>query len=163
MAENELKVEDYLNLLRKIAHSYTRTCPTMDFDDLFQEACLAFLKSYHKYDPSKGAPTTFITMVVTSSLNNMVAKERKWAERNMLYDPEFFDVAQPEYEQEWKEMLSELSPEAQYICWMVPRMEEELPKSAKKCRKIIANHLQRKRWNIKKIWKCTNEIQKMLV
>jgi len=53
------KIEDYLDLLRKIAWSFHKTTG-VEYDELFGEACLSYCENIKKYKRSKGAVTTFV-------------------------------------------------------------------------------------------------------
>ena len=57
----KLNLEANVDLIRKIVHSYIRTYPDLEFDDLFSEACLA-LENQHRYDPTRGKETTLSGM-----------------------------------------------------------------------------------------------------
>ena len=59
-----------INLIRKIAWSFHRTTGH-DWDDLFQEAALAYLEALHRYDPTKGNNlSTFMWSHISKSLTN---------------------------------------------------------------------------------------------
>lgn len=70
----------HINLLRKIAWSFHQTSK-LDFDDLFQEAYLAYDKALKNYDPDKGKLTTFIWYCIHSHLKNYLKEENKYHNR----------------------------------------------------------------------------------
>ena len=49
----------HLNLIRKIAWSFHKTTG-LDWDELFQEATLSYLKALKTYDKKRGAITTYV-------------------------------------------------------------------------------------------------------
>ena len=66
-----------LNLIRKIAWSFHSTTG-LDWDDLFQEAALAYFEALNQYDPSRGKITTFMWYTITNHLKNYLKKQQKW-------------------------------------------------------------------------------------
>jgi hypothetical protein len=66
-----------LNLIRKVAWSFHRTT-RIDFDELVQEAALAYYASSQRYDKSKGSYSTFIWWAITNHLKNFVKKEKRF-------------------------------------------------------------------------------------
>jgi RNA polymerase sigma factor (sigma-70 family) len=159
---DKINIEKHLNWLRKIAHSYHRTYPELEFDDLFSEACLACLKELPKYNPSRGSETTFLALVAKSHLDNILTKERRWKERNIYCLEDISDIPAPEYDYEWEEFISNLSPEAQYLCNIIQQEEEISIKRPKKSHKKMIEKLQKMGWETPKIWKTTKEVKSKL-
>lgn len=64
--------------------------PYWDFDELLSEATLAYISAIPKYDPEKGAKSTFIWRVVTNQLYTYLGacKRDKEKEVNTLHDEE---------------------------------------------------------------------------
>lgn len=73
----EPRIEDHLNLLRKIAWSYNSTTG-IEYDELFSEACLAYCQNIKKYDHTKGAVSTFLYRSVSNSLNWFAKKYQRF-------------------------------------------------------------------------------------
>lgn len=67
---------DHLNLIRKIAWSYS-TSTQESFDDLFQEAYLVYLEQIKDYDPKRGKVTTHIWMMVHNRLTNYLRVQKR--------------------------------------------------------------------------------------
>jgi DNA-directed RNA polymerase specialized sigma subunit len=65
-----------INLLRKIAMSFSQTTG-LEFDDLFQEASLAYLEAMKTHDPSRGKITTHLWYCVENRLKNYLKEEIK--------------------------------------------------------------------------------------
>jgi len=63
-----------INLIRKIAWSFHKTTGK-DWEDLFQEASLAYLEALHSYDPSRGKISTYMWWCITSRLKSYLRKE----------------------------------------------------------------------------------------
>ena len=67
-----------LKLIRKIAWSFHSTSQ-MEWDDLFQEAALAYYESLPKYNPERGSITTFMWYVIGHHLQDYIKNEHhKW-------------------------------------------------------------------------------------
>ena len=66
-----------INLLRKLAWSFHKTTG-LDWDDLFQEAALAYFEGLQTYDPDRGAISTHIWLIVTSRLRDYLRQEQKY-------------------------------------------------------------------------------------
>ncbi len=157
-----MNIEKHMDWIRKIAHSWHNTHPELEFEDLFAQACLACVRDMPKYNPARGAETTFLAQAINSELKNMLEKETKWRATNSYYPTDVDTIADPTYtaELEWENLMAELSPEAQYICSIVQDMKEDLPThTPRKCRGIIAQVLQKSGWGTAKIWNVTREIK----
>ena len=68
-----------INLIRKIAWSFHKSTG-LDWDDLFQEAALAYLEALQSYDKRKGKLSTHAWHCIVSRLKNYWKKEREWQE-----------------------------------------------------------------------------------
>lgn len=105
-----------INLIRKIAWSFHHSTG-LDWDDLFQEAALAYLEGLNSYDSSKGKLTTHMWHCMTSKVTDYLRQEGKI---NTLLDPiEDYDFPAPNSYQ--------------------PTFFEELTKDAQEIAKIIIN------------------------
>lgn len=65
-----------LNLIRKIAMSFSLTTG-IDFDDLCQEASLAYLEAIKTYNPNKGKISTYVWHCIHNRLKNYLKQEEK--------------------------------------------------------------------------------------
>jgi len=68
-----------INLIRKIAWSFHLTTG-LEWEDLFQEASLAYCEALDKYNPERGKLTTFMWYSISTHLKNYVKKNRKHSE-----------------------------------------------------------------------------------
>lgn len=86
--------QQYEKLLHKIAWSFHRSTG-IDRDELFSEACLAFVEKIESYDPSRGAQSTYITTVVSNALRDYMQSEYKHDHDEFIdLDSSFSDVEQ---------------------------------------------------------------------
>lgn len=110
---------DY-NLCSKLAHGFAKTTG-LPYDDLFQEACLVWVKTImhsDDYDPERGTFQAYATCVLKSRLLNFVHKERQHSGPLEALPTEDHFLS-PEASQEdraifWSR-VSRLSREAQYL------------------------------------------------
>lgn len=63
-----------IDLIRKIAWSFHRTTG-LEWDDLFQEAALAYCEGLKRYTPEHGKITTFMWHTITTHLKNYLRKQ----------------------------------------------------------------------------------------
>jgi RNA polymerase sigma factor (sigma-70 family) len=119
-------LEDNLDLIRKIAWKFARQ-HGLDFDDLFQEACLACVRAYPRYNPERATFSTFLWHTATNALRDLLYKHTNFETRHLFTDDfslqeDTVAVALDEEfvaEEHFAEVWAELSPEAQEICHMV--------------------------------------------
>ena len=67
--------QDHLTMLHSIAWSYHRATG-VDVDDLFGEACLAFVSKMHLYDPARAKMSTFLYAMVKHPLLHYISKQK---------------------------------------------------------------------------------------
>lgn len=165
-------IEERLGMIRKIVWSYVRTNPGLEFDDLFSEACVAYLEATASYDIKYNTKkTTFTYHVITNRLNTVIKRETlrssKEEEAGRIFwisphnpTPEEELIA----EENWLEMLMKLSPEARALCVLLTegQMEKYLPTDKpKQCRGIIIKELREKGWKWADIWASFKEIKQI--
>lgn len=159
-----LNIENHLDLIRKIAWSYVKGNPGLEFDDLFSEACLACVEYQNKYDPKRGCESSFIWQVIHGRLSNIIGEQKKV----YPYDEIFLNGNSPEEqliaEEEWIGILNTLSPKSKQVCSLVlnrtsPYLPTDKPKT---CRGIIIKELRKQGWAWPEIWKSFREIKQVL-
>ena len=162
-----LNIENHLDLIRKIAWSYVRTHPGLEFDDLFSEACLACLEARDKFNPERGKESTFIWAIVKNALIDLCTSPTEIVDKRctscidkMCTSPEEQLIA----EEEWGCILNTLSPKSKQICSLVlnstsPYLPTDKPKT---CRGIIIKELRKQGWAWPDIWKSFREIKYVL-
>ncbi len=158
--------EEEINTIRKIVWSYSRSTG-LEFDDLYSEACLAYLEAAAAYNPERGKKSTFIWTVVQNHIRIMLKKRK----REVPVDVEVIETLlegreelDPEKivcsEECWKELLGSFSPEAQTICKLVTSTECEFDaEKPREARGKIAKELRRRGWSHGKIWAAFREIK----
>jgi len=68
------QLETNIDLIRKIAWSFHNSTGE-DWDDLFQEASLAYCEALENYNPDKGKITTYMWHCISSHLVNYLRKD----------------------------------------------------------------------------------------
>ena len=68
------QLETNIDLIRKIAWSFHNSTGE-DWDDLFQEASLAYCEALENYNPDKGKITTYMWWCISSHLVNYLRKD----------------------------------------------------------------------------------------
>jgi len=159
-------ITDDLNLIRKIAWSYTRSTG-MEFEELLSEACLAYLEAEPKYNPQRGQKSTFMYHTITNRLNNITQKEqRRNSKESSTDDWENFNLQMlsPEdkltAKERWREILGKLSPEAKLICELVKELNLPTEKP-KHCKTVIKTALKKAGWSGYKIQKTFHELKEV--
>jgi RNA polymerase sigma factor (sigma-70 family) len=75
---NNMEPEN-INLIKKIAWSFHNSTGA-DWEDLFQEAALAYYQALERYKPEQGKLTTFMWWCIHSHLKTYIKKEKKYSE-----------------------------------------------------------------------------------
>jgi hypothetical protein len=70
-------ISQNINLIRKIAWSYHQTTG-IEYDDLFQEACLAWLENKPRWNAQKGRITTFMWYCIQNHLNDYLKDQKRF-------------------------------------------------------------------------------------
>ena len=158
-----------LNLIRKIAWSYNKTTG-IDFDDLFSEACIAYLEGQSKFDPNQEVKVsltiwknTFLWEVMQSHLNSIIPKYKDsntFTHKNIAA----IDEVTPEAVALFKDQINSLSKEARAVCKMIfdsPHVFLTL-NTPKLSRGRIKTHLREIGWSWGAIWRSFREIKASL-
>lgn len=74
-------------LLKKLAWSFS-TSTGVEFDDLFQEAYIAYHEAMKSFDPKKAKLSTYVWKCVSSHLKNYVKLEKPYLEMESIETPE---------------------------------------------------------------------------
>lgn len=169
-----LKLEDHLNLIYDIVWKYFKKAPFLEFEDLVSEACLACLEAQDRYNPKRGKPSTFITVVVKNRMKDLFHKAFKVAENETAatLSPELHAILagaapSPEHDlslqESWMEKFVQLSPEAQYICHLALRPRRYMSvDTPTKYRRFLTNVLMKRGWKKAKIQRGFAEIKAVL-
>jgi len=160
-------LEQNLDLIRKIVWSYVKSNEGLEFDDLFNEACLAVLEEQHRYNPERGKKTTFTYHVVTNHFNNLLKQDKETP-----VDAEYMEALltdnEPTPEQEviaqerWEELWSSLSPEAQAVYEILANGDIYLrTDKPRESRGILLKYLRQENWGWGKIWGAFRELKEV--
>jgi len=162
-------LEKDINLVRKIAWNFHRST-SIDFDDLFSEACVAYLEAEQQYDKSRGKFPSYIYMAMTSHLMNVAEREK--AINGPISNHSFEDIEDWFYfvefspekalilTEKWEDMKQHMSPVATAICEMLfnkPAIFIQMDKP-KLARGIIRRYLRDSGWTWNSIWDGFHEI-----
>ena len=140
---------DNLGLIRKIAWSFHKSTG-LDWDDLFQEAALAYLECLQRYDPTRGKITTYMWQVITCRLLNYIKNEAKYSQPLSSMEDRIREVDTPV---EFSSLLDHLSLEAREITRIILKEQERyIQNTPEEARKEIAKTLRRQGWSWKRIW-----------
>ena len=136
-----------INLIRKIAWSFHNSTGE-EWDDLFQEASLAYCEALETYDPKKGKITTYMWWCITSHLKNYLKLQNKQTEHTCSEEE---IVIHPSAS--FKISFENLSKDAQQMAEMVlnepGKFLSETPQCARK--KIAQTAYKEKGWSWNKI------------
>lgn len=139
-------MENYTNLIRKIAISFSLTTG-IDMDDLFQEANLACLEAIKEYNPNKGRVSTYVWHCVHNHLKNYVKEEIKQKHISL-------DSIRVNKSYEFSPFFNSLSQEAIEIARLVLKKPKNFICMTKETAQLkITTDLLQKGWKWEKI--CT--------
>lgn len=164
-----------LKMIRKIVWSYVRSTG-LEYDELFSEACLAYLESLESYDPTKSKISTYLYHTVGNRLNDLWGWEKRKREKELPIPYEDFFFLEQKQEQEgfnpeklmlaeerWVELCGELSPEAMMVIEIVNSGTVYVNVDKKQeSRRNIRNKLEEVGWKQKKISETFKEIKKLI-
>ena len=94
----------HVNLIRKIAWSFHRSTG-LEWDDLFQEAAVAYYESLESYDESRGKITTHAWNCISNRLKNYLKEQEEYKARKS--EEELFSIEDVEMTRHPAEMASD--------------------------------------------------------
>ena len=136
-----------LNLIKSIAWSFAKKTG-IEFDDLFQEACIIWLEEESRFDPSKGCKkTTYMHAVLKQQLTNVLISGKYQAGNSV--ENETLNELTPEYYLSMKDMITSLPREAKMLCQMIFESPHEflISNKPKHCRGQAAKQLRKRGWS----------------
>ncbi len=171
---NEIRFEDYKNMLRKLAWSFNRTTG-LPFEDLLSSAYLAFCHSLKTYNPDKGKFSTYLYHTARTRLVDHCNVSHYWKEDMSGYQPQAPDLLEaqlklnpnyqdPESAAIFKDSIENLSSEAQEICKMIFESPQEflVVNKPKLSRGRVKEVLREMGWSWSQIWSGFREIKTAL-
>jgi len=137
-----------INLIRKIAWSF-HTTTGVEWDDLFQEAALAYCEALKNYDPERGTIAGYMWSCITSHLKDYIHEQEK--QTGHICSIEDVNI---DYPVNTTPLFESLSKEADEIVNMIlssPEIFDNLtPELAQ--RNIARILISRKRWSWRRVW-----------
>jgi len=150
------QLETNISLIRKIAWSFHNSTGE-DWDDLFQEASLAYCEALQSYDPKKGKITTYMWHCISSHLVNYL---RKQYHQNGHIEP-VEDIRTVDQPVESTPLMQSLGEDAKEIANMVLShstvFDSLSPQLAQDNISQVLFH--RKGWTLKRIRKVMQELR----
>lgn len=145
-------------LLRKIANSFSMSTG-VEFDDLFQEAYIAYHEAMKSFDPNKAKISTHLWHCISNHLKNYVKLEKPYLGMVSIEEPEVLNKSGLSVSGFW----DALSFEAQQIAKIMFQRSgfytfAKPPEREKKIRQTLI----RRGWNEKKIRVGLHELEMML-
>ena len=146
-----------INLIRKIAWSFHNTTG-YDWDDLFQEAALAYCIALKRYNPSRGKLTTYMWRTISNHLQLFITYQNKWNDKTISIEDAL--ISKPTTNPSF---LDSLGREARDIVDVILSSPAEFDAlDPKKALKTVMNKLRGKRWSAKKIEQGVKELKVVL-
>jgi RNA polymerase sigma factor (sigma-70 family) len=143
-----------LNLLKKLAQSFSFTTG-LEFDDLFQEAYIAYNKALESYDPSKSKLSTHAWNCISAHLKNYTREELKHTQAVSIECPEAINKPALSVNH-FVESLSFGTQELINIIF--DRSDKYIFEDKEKVVKKLKHTMTRRGWNDKKFSSCMKEI-----
>ena len=144
-----------VDLIRKIVWSFHSTTK-LDWDDLFQEASLAYLEALRTHDPKKGKITTHLWHVISNNLKNYIKREAR-------VNPPTSDLAEAYYKPCPQDCLWENLPTTAYdaVKIILDNQTDLNGLESKDARKRIRIILRKEGFSNTKIRKSFHSLRKM--
>jgi DNA-directed RNA polymerase specialized sigma subunit len=149
-----------LNLIRKIAWSFHHTTG-VEWDDLFQEASLAYLEAEKTFDSTNGcAFTTYAWQCCSTHLKNYIKTTER--QRCIIHDGSLCYIDDlkediPNLSQEFIDNLTEEAQELVKVILSAPKVFIEIP--PKQAKRRLAQTMIRKGWTWQKVWIGINDLK----
>jgi len=157
-------IEQMDNLAKSLAWSFARTSG-QPFEDLLSEARLALLEIAPRYDPERGAASTFAHRIISNQLREAI---RKWRRGSGSGKAVAFQIQEPQQAgTELKLMLESLSSEAAAVLDLLCHIPAEVLSMGKKetpmrMRQGLKRALREHGWTEARIRKAFEEIKGIL-
>lgn len=173
--EKEIRAEDYLDAMRKIAWSFHRTTG-LPFEDLLSATYECFVRATKSYNPEKSQFTTYLHIACRNNLINYCHSAYQMTEHNRAPNTPFLweashllseqvDYRDPEKICIMRETLRTLPEEAKMIAKMVLESPSDFlacgdrPKLA---RGAVKDKLREMGWSWSKIWQGFKDLKYVL-
>lgn len=152
--------KNYINVLHKIAWSFHHTTG-LEWEELFGEAQLAYVKAEQNYDPEKAAFSTYLFSVVTNHLLNYAFRcKRQYIVPNENPKPVHLT---PEVWYAFRESIANLGKDARIVCRMIldaPTAYASL--SQTRAERAVRNELAEAGWSERRRKAAFREIKNLI-
>jgi len=149
-----------INLIRKIAWSFHQSTG-MEFEDLFQEAYIAYDYALRTHDPKKGKITTYLWWCISAQLKRYLYKQEEYKckkyQQGVICSLEDIFINQSDSSIPFWESLSKEAQEVANLVLMSPKpfIEASKPKAQKRVKDIMS----KRGWSMRKIEFCLMELK----
>jgi RNA polymerase sigma factor (sigma-70 family) len=154
---------DNIGLIKKLARSFSLTTG-LEFDDLFQEAALAYLEGLSTFDAKKGKLSTYMWFRIHAHLNDYLKEQEEFKckrqqvkshkealEMKRRYvSSEEIDIDRPISFEHFFESLSEDAQRVATVILETPEVFDSIPPS--ETIELVAYTLQEKGIKMSHIW-----------
>ena len=154
-----------IKIIRKAVWSFVKSKPDLEFEEAFSEACLSYMENISKYNPERGAKSTFIWKVVTSRLINVYKSGRRRQLREVPIEENqpMGEFANPEHyvlsRMEWEEVLANFSPEANTLYHLIQTEDSINELAPKQARGVLKRKLLEIGCSHSAIWSAFKELR----
>lgn len=164
----------YENFINRIAWDIQKKCPDVPFEELRAEGCLLLCSKLPKWDPSKGALSTFLYHQISGGLKDYVKKWNRITTFDISVETEYsalfsFSPTSPEKTFQFKEAVNTLSEEGKTIVDLVTELIETSHVyftassfTSKEVRGKLYRKLKKQGWSWPRIWEGFKEVRLML-
>lgn len=147
----------HMKLVRSLAWSFHFTTG-LPFDDLFQEAFLAYWGALYTYDPEKAKVSTYVYIVIRNSLIRYIQREKR--ERDIKWE---LNMRKQEWEEEVPGVNRDLPQDVQAIITFVQDCERDLGRDPVKiARGVIFRELINQGWTHRRAWEAIRETRQIV-
>ncbi len=143
-----------IDLIRKVAWSFHNTT-NVNWDDLFQEAALAYFEGIKTYDPKKGKITTYLWHCMSNRLHTYLREQECFKFKDWRSNIDSFVsfeeviINKPIEQELWWEVLTEEAYDIAKIVIAAPK--PYLKRNKAKVASRIKHIMKEKGWDWKKV------------
>lgn len=172
--EKEEALEKFRRLIFQQAWKYHRRSG-VPYEEILSEGYLCFCEALNRYQPERGAFSTFLWTSLSNSLNDFISRWHKLTRDESLPThvicSEGSHCTLPDNQLHYQDLYKSLSSEAQAIIDIVINSPQDflhnLPSTKhqltpKSVRGALFRHLRRQAWSWPRIWKGMREIKEVI-
>lgn len=167
----EIKVEEYLPMLRRLAWSFNRTTG-LPYESLISAAYETFAWARNYYNPERGKFSTLLYHTARTRLIDYCADAKRWRngfqqpmapdlmEAALKLNPESMNIIDNERKTIFKDALEKSSEEVKYMAWMIFQSPGEFLGYGGRGR--VKDKLRELGWTWDQIWRTFREVKDLL-